>query len=168
MSRRFAAALAALTAVAGLLAGCTPGPEPILALRAGAGGTLEALVYLCAGDELTYLSLYDRDVSKGWKIEDPPASPTPGPAADQVAVYPLFVTPPGWSRTKDSLSAVEPGRRYGLTSLTRSGEDGSLFLEVGDLDRLQGKVLVTGDDGTELVDEAEFRRRAAGTCPAKN
>lgn len=87
---------------------------------------------------------------------------SPRPVEDAVLTFMLFTTPPGWSRSEDTLSGFEPGRRYGVSALTKNGSRSRLLFDLDDLDLPDGMVLADRIEMSTLSGRrnSRVRRRA--------
>lgn len=159
---RFAGLVVVLVGLSALTA-CTPKPDPMLALHRNTDGRVEALVFVCDGDHVSSLAVYDSDSGSGWRV-DRPADYSPRTSSG-VVEFQLFQTPPGWSQLERDLSALEPGRRYGASALSVNGLDSSLWFSTANLDLPADRLLVGQDGDLSTVTRQEFERRARQQCP---
>lgn len=154
--------------MAGLLpmvAACTPGPSPIIALAPGSANPA-ALIFLCKGDSAIRLAVYEQ-VEGGpvWSINgSTPALPTPAPTNTIMRVT-LFTAPTGWHVTDDTMKRFTPGHNYGISGITRLFHQFILRFSMADVTGVaDGKVLVPDGNSAKVTTIGAFKARAAKTC----
>jgi hypothetical protein len=149
-------ALAALTT---LLAACTPADKPVTALRYG--NNHPVLIIACPTIYPDRISLYTKGASPsaGWTI-DRDATDTPLPTE-----VTLLETPPGWTASEHSLTALRPGAVYAVALFDRSNAVPITFT-LDELAALRSGQVLIGEVASQrkAVRESKFRTTARNAC----
>lgn len=150
------------------LGGCSPKPEPFLAVRM-TGDRPAIVVADCARDEISYVSVNETSSSSSrpatpgpgveWVAGAPPKSAVPAPAE----VVP-FDVPEGWAGESLHLNHFREGVEYYVSG--GLGGVGMVTFTLADLRALApGQVLApTGYSDQHVVTEDEFQKAARDFC----
>ncbi|MFI6286662.1 hypothetical protein ACIBCM_18245 [Streptomyces sp. NPDC051018] len=162
---RLMSGAASVTAVAVLGSGCTPGPEPIIAVESGEGGSVRLLLAKCPGYRAESFGVF-ADVEEGelqnWSVRNPDYRATP-------AGVRIFEVPEGWKVSASALTALSDGVPYvadveGATGA--KGLDGRVPFTLADVEELKpGKVLISaGGEKNKAVDRDDFLNDIPPEC----
>lgn len=151
-------AIGGLAAV--LLAGCSPGNGPFLALGSSGGGSI--LTQSCPGGmEIYSISITDeKDKDRSWHASG---------SSLAVPSVPVFTLPDGWKLEADSLNAFAPDGKYKIRiqiSGSSEASQSSFDFTTEDVRGLgPDEVLAAGGDGDfATLTEKEFREKAKAAC----
>ncbi|WP_223874494.1 hypothetical protein [Salinispora fenicalii] len=152
--RRPVGALLVLATAAGL-AGCTPAPLPVAALRNIDGAAVLVLAD-CPTFTATSVSVYPvgSTTSGKWRISQD--------TRELVGEVPLFQVPSGWELDQQTLDAFQPGQEYSVAVYGRAERARPIKFTLAQLAALgPDQVLV---DRGEAVSLTRFRDQARRKC----
>lgn len=160
---RFPALLACLVASSTWLAGCTPGPKPVLAVQL-VGTHVEMSMVLCPGGSVVGARIYDeaQDSSMGhdWWVAAPPN--------DRTETITAFEVPDGWQLKDDSLRELLPGVEYhaSVNTIGMGDREGMVPFTLDSLRHMKpGQLLVSQGYGSgKIEDRKTFEKEALSSC----